>query len=90
VVRGLRAGLGRLQEWGVRSVALPPLGTGAGNLDIEESAELTIPVLLDHVDAYDFPEDILIVVESDYEQDVFERRLRQARTFRESGSAGSR
>lgn len=90
VVRGLRAGLGRLQEWGVRSVAMPPLGTGAGNLDIEETAELTIPVLLDHGDANEFPEDVLIVVDSEYEREVFEGRLRQATAFRASGPVGSR
>lgn len=90
VVRALRAGLGRLQEWGVRSVVLPPLGTGAGNLDAEESAELTIPVLLEHADAHEFPEDVLIVVESDYERDVFEGRLRQAMAYRTSGPVGSR
>jgi len=76
VVRALRAGLRRLDEWGVRSVAMPPLGTGAGNLDIEEAAELSIPVLLEHMDSCAFPGEVVIVVESEYEQDVFERRLR--------------
>jgi serine/threonine-protein kinase len=90
VVRGLRAGLLRLQEWGVRSVALPPLGTGAGNLEIEESADLSIPVLLDHMASHEFPEEVLIVVESEYEQDVFERRLHQARAAHAAGTIGSR
>lgn len=88
VVRGLRAGLGRLREWGVRSVALPPLGTGAGNLDVEESADLSIPVLLDHMDGNEYPEDVVIVVDSDYERDVFERRLEQALRHRAAGRAG--
>lgn len=88
-VRGLRAGLRRLEEWGVRRVAMPPLGTGAGNLEIEDAADLSIPVLVEHQALSTFPEDVLIVVESEYEQDVFERRLRQAYDVRETGSVGT-
>jgi O-acetyl-ADP-ribose deacetylase (regulator of RNase III) len=85
MVRALRAGLRRLEEWGVRRVAMPPLGTGAGNLEIEESADLAIPVLVEQQATSPFPEDVIIVVESEYEQDVFERRLRQAYAVREPG-----
>lgn len=78
VDRALRAGLRRLEEWGVRSVAMPPLGTGAGNLGVEESADLSIPVLVEHVEGSAFPEEVVIVVESEYEETVFAQRLNQA------------
>lgn len=78
VIRGLVAGLRRLEEWGVRRVAMPPLGTGAGNLEAEAAAELSIPVLIEHMATSVFPEEVIIVVESDYERDVFSDRLNQA------------
>ncbi|MCI0434958.1 MAG: macro domain-containing protein [Gemmatimonadetes bacterium] len=78
VGRALRAGLRRLEEWGVGRAAMPPLGTGAGNLDAEESAALMVPILMEHLETDRDPREIVIVTDSDYEQDVFERRLRQA------------
>ena len=57
---------------------MPPLGTGAGNLGIEESADLSIPVLVEHVESSAFPEEVVIVVESEYEETVFTQRLNQA------------
>ena len=76
VRKALQAGLRRLEEWGIRRVALPPLGTGAGNLDAEESADLMVPILLEHMETDRDPREIVIVTDSDYEQDAFERRLR--------------
>jgi O-acetyl-ADP-ribose deacetylase (regulator of RNase III) len=75
VRRALRNGLRRLADWGVASVALPPLGTGAGNLDADESAELMVPILVEHLGAGTLPDRVAIVVESEYERDVFERQL---------------
>jgi O-acetyl-ADP-ribose deacetylase len=75
VRRGLQNGLRRLVEWGIRRVALPPLGTGAGNLDAEESAAIMIPVLLEQMAATGIPAEVEVVVDSDYEREVFERRL---------------
>ena len=50
---GLRAalknGLRRAAEWGLESMALPPLGTGAGNLDAQEAAAVMVPILADHL-----------------------------------------
>jgi O-acetyl-ADP-ribose deacetylase (regulator of RNase III) len=75
VQRALRNGLRRLQEWGIGSVALVPLGTGAGNLDAEEAAQLMIPVLREHMAGGGCPTRVVIAVESDYERTVFERQL---------------
>jgi O-acetyl-ADP-ribose deacetylase (regulator of RNase III) len=66
----LRNGLRRAAEWGIDSLALPPLGTGAGNLDPEEVAALMVPIL-----AGASPALIEIHVESEYEQEVFERQV---------------
>jgi O-acetyl-ADP-ribose deacetylase (regulator of RNase III) len=73
VRRGLVNGLRRLAEWGIESVAMPPLGTGAGNLDAEESARVMIPVIREHQLACARPLRVAIVVEGDYEFEVFRR-----------------
>ena len=73
----------------MRSVAMPPLGTGAGHLGIEESAELMIPVLIEHMESNAFTEAVVVVVESEYEEDVFGRRLQQAYEAREPGTLGA-
>lgn len=48
--RALRNGLRRATEWGLESVALPPLGLGAGRLDAEEAARGVVEILMDHLD----------------------------------------
>jgi O-acetyl-ADP-ribose deacetylase (regulator of RNase III) len=76
VRRGLTNGLRRLEAWGIESVALPPLGTGAGNLDAEESAAVMIPVLVDHLRGTSRALHVRVVVETEYEREVFARVLR--------------
>jgi O-acetyl-ADP-ribose deacetylase (regulator of RNase III) len=73
--RALQNGLRRLVEWGIESVALPPLGTGAGNLDAEESASVVIPVLLEHIAEHPHPGTVIIVAENEYERQAFEAAL---------------
>jgi O-acetyl-ADP-ribose deacetylase (regulator of RNase III) len=75
VYRALQNALRRCVEWGVDRLAVPPLGTGPGNLDAEGAASVMIPVLLEHMRDADFPADVSIVVESEYELDVFTREL---------------
>lgn len=72
--RGFDTGLRRVVEWGIRRLALAPLGTGAGNLDADDVAGIMVPALarltregpLREADVH---------VDSDYEQDVFQRRV---------------
>jgi O-acetyl-ADP-ribose deacetylase len=71
IVRALQNGLRRLAEWGVESVALPPLGTGAGNLDAEDSARLMLPLLLEATAREGGLARVEIVVDSAYELEVF-------------------
>lgn len=75
VHRALRNGLRRLQEWGIDSVAMPPIGTGAGNLDAEDVARVMIETCYDHLAVADHPTTIEIVVDNDYEAQAFEREL---------------
>jgi O-acetyl-ADP-ribose deacetylase (regulator of RNase III) len=77
VGRGLRHGLMRAEQWGMEELALPPLGTGAGCLDAEESADVMVPILQEWLQGGSPPQEIRIVVESDYEFDAFDRRVRQ-------------
>lgn len=76
VQRGLQNGLRRCVEWGIERVAIPPIGTGAGNLDAEEAAGLMIPILFDHMNDAEFPKEVLLVAESEYERDAFQQMLR--------------
>ncbi|MEX2609443.1 MAG: macro domain-containing protein [Gemmatimonadota bacterium] len=72
VERGLRNGLRRVTEYALRSVAVAPLGTGAGNLDAEEAARVMVPLLLEYLGTVDEPAEIEVVVDNEYERDAFE------------------
>ena len=56
-------------------LALPLLGTGAGNLEPETSADAIAGALLEQRDAEGLPEEVRILVASDYERGVCEDRL---------------
>ncbi len=75
VHRALQNALRRCVEWGIESLAVPPLGTGAGNLDAEEAAAVMIPVLLEHMRGAASPATVSIVVDSAYELEVFRNEL---------------
>ena len=75
VQRALVNGLRRAREWGISSLALPPLGTGAGNLDPERWAALVVGILRDHADEGGEPTEIEVVVETRYEEEIFQRAL---------------
>lgn len=79
VRRGLVNGLRRMREWGIERVALPPLGVGAGNLDAEESASAMVPVLVEELGSTPGA-CAVVVVESDYEYEAFERALGAVRS----------
>lgn len=74
---GLVNGLRRVREWAIDNIAVVPLGTGAGNLDAEQAAEVMVPVLVEHVEQGGPPSRIVIVVETEYEREAFERRLQR-------------
>ncbi len=75
VQAALKNGLRRAEEWGMESLALPPLGTGAGNLDAQEAAAVMIPVLADHLLFSESPREVTVAVGTEYERDVFDRAV---------------
>lgn len=73
--QGLQNGLRRAQEWGLDSLAMPVLGTGAGNLSAEEAAEVMVPLIEKHHSDFEHPGEFWLMVSSDYEEDVFSRAV---------------
>jgi O-acetyl-ADP-ribose deacetylase (regulator of RNase III) len=73
VRQAVSSALQRAADWGIEHLALPPFGIGAGNLDIEESAEVIAEAIRRHRQSAKFPTTITIVVETAFEHDVFER-----------------
>ena len=82
VARAWRSALQRAREWEFATLTAPPLGIGAGNLSVEESAEVMVPVLKSHLGSASFPDDVAIVVETPADQETI-RQLFAA--FRDSG-----
>lgn len=66
-------GLRRAASFGIESVALPPLGVGAGNLDHEHAARIVVDAIGAHLEHGRPPSVFEVVVTSDYEEDVFRR-----------------
>jgi O-acetyl-ADP-ribose deacetylase (regulator of RNase III) len=73
IQRALVNGLRRAREWEMSSLALPPLGLGAGSLDPEDTAHMIVEVLLDHLREGEPPNELVIVVENPYEEELFRR-----------------
>jgi O-acetyl-ADP-ribose deacetylase (regulator of RNase III) len=78
VRKALLNGLRRAIHFGVSDLALPMLGTGAGNLDPETSADALTGALLEQRDAEGLPACVRVMVASEYELSVCVDRLRTA------------
>lgn len=63
----------------MESLAMPVLGVGAGNLSAEESAEVMVPMIQDHLSRHEHPAEVILAVSSEYEKDVFDRAVELAR-----------
>jgi O-acetyl-ADP-ribose deacetylase (regulator of RNase III) len=72
----LMSALQRAVAFQIRELAIAPFGLGAGNLDIEDSAEVMVEVLTEHTRRSTYPSSILIVVETALEEEVLRARLR--------------
>jgi len=79
VARALLNGLRQAADWGVQAIAMPPLGTGAGNLDPEIVAELMCTVFERHAREADLPREMVLMVTTDYEEEVFTRAAARRR-----------
>ncbi len=75
VRRAFRSALQRTREWQLADVAIPPLGLGAGNLEIEESAELMTVELRAHGRMSDFPRNVTFIAETPDEASALEHAV---------------
>lgn len=87
VRRALTNGLRQACAWGVESVALPPLGTGAGNLEAESAARVLVAALEAFVDTGDILREATIVVANEYEKSLFEGVLERVSPDAATGEA---
>ena len=72
VRRAFRSALERALTWQMSDVAVPPLGLGAGNLDIDESASLMADELSRHFLSASFPRRVTLIAETDDEAHALE------------------
>jgi O-acetyl-ADP-ribose deacetylase (regulator of RNase III) len=75
VRRAVAAVLRQAQQWQIGTLAFPPVGTGAGQLSPEEAAEALFDALLEHQQGAEHPANVLIVVATEVEREIFEARL---------------
>jgi len=78
VAQAWRSTLQQAQEWEFASLTVPPIGIGAGNLSVEDAAEVMVPILRTNLGNAAFPASVSIVVETPEERDAFEAALRRS------------
>jgi O-acetyl-ADP-ribose deacetylase (regulator of RNase III) len=79
VRRALTSAMQRVESWQIKSVGIAPFGLGAGNLQIEDSANVMLQVLGAHLARSRFPESITIVAENDEEESALAFALHRSR-----------
>lgn len=77
VRRALTSALQRAVDWQLSRVAIPPLGTGAGNLSLEDAAAVMVDVISRHTAASQYPSEVYIVVDNEEDKRVFDALLRR-------------
>lgn len=77
VRQALTSALQRVEGWKLESVAIAPLGLGAGNLAIEESADVMGEVLAAHLRRGRFPKRVTIFAETPDEETVLVAAVRR-------------
>jgi O-acetyl-ADP-ribose deacetylase (regulator of RNase III) len=77
VARAWLSALERAREWEFARLTVPPLGTGAGNLSVEDAAAVMADVLHAQEGSASFPSDVCIVVETAADREAFEAALRR-------------
>lgn len=71
VQRATSGALQRAADWRVSRLAMVPFGLGAGNLDVDDSAQAMAAAIREHRGVY--PRELVFVVENEVEADVFRR-----------------
>lgn len=77
VRQALVSALQRAVAFQIRELAMAPFGLGAGNLDIEDSAEIMVDVLTEHMRRSSFPSKVVVIVETEMEEQVLRARVGQ-------------
>ena len=78
VRRAFRSALERALSWQMSDVAVPPLGLGAGNLDIDTSALLMADELAHHFASASFPRRVTLIAETTDEAHALEGAVSRA------------
>jgi O-acetyl-ADP-ribose deacetylase (regulator of RNase III) len=71
IMRATTSTLQRAHDWRIARLAVAPFGLGAGNLDVDESAQAMIAAIAEHRNRGEHPAHVTIVVENDYEAEAF-------------------
>jgi O-acetyl-ADP-ribose deacetylase (regulator of RNase III) len=77
VRRALTSTLQRAMDWRIARIATPPVGTGPGNLAMEDAAQVMMDVLSAHMRGAQFPTEVSIVVETDADAQIFDSLIRR-------------
>lgn len=68
VRRALTSAFQRIETWQIKQVGIPPFGLGAGNLEIDESAQVMLDVIEQHLSVGRYPEEIVLIAETAEEE----------------------
>jgi O-acetyl-ADP-ribose deacetylase (regulator of RNase III) len=79
VRRALTNALQRAVDWQIADVGIAPFGLGAGNLDIEDSAEIMAEVIAGHMQRAKYPARVSIIAESSHEEEVLSGAFQRIR-----------
>ena len=79
VQRAFTTALQRTVDWQLENVGVAPFGLGAGNLDIEESAEIMAEVIARHATRANYPTHICFIAETAEEERALTRALQRTR-----------
>jgi len=71
VRRALTSALQRAADWQIEHLVCAPFGLGAGNLDVEECAEIMTDIIARHTAQARHPARVTIVVETPLEEQAF-------------------
>jgi O-acetyl-ADP-ribose deacetylase (regulator of RNase III) len=78
VRHALTSALQRVEAWQIKDIAIPPFGLGAGNLEIEESAQIMLMVIGQHLQRAQFPHAITLVAETPEEERALATAVKQS------------
>jgi O-acetyl-ADP-ribose deacetylase (regulator of RNase III) len=78
VRHALTSAMQRVEAWEIKSVAIPPFGLGAGNLEIEESAQIMLDVIAQHAQRGRHPASITLIAETADEERALAAALQRS------------